>query len=71
LMILGSEDELLDAADVTALERAVQQRAGGPSLVITADNATHLMAIHVDPAGYANRIGEFLEQAFVTTATSA
>jgi hypothetical protein len=61
LMILGGEDELLDSDDFTAMEQAAQRR-NAPTEVITADNATHLMAIHVDPEGYAARIGKFLGQ---------
>ncbi|HSV15101.1 MAG TPA: alpha/beta fold hydrolase [Tepidisphaeraceae bacterium] len=65
LIILGGDDELLEEQDVAALEQAVQNRASdaGPAEIITADNATHLMAIHVDPAGYAARISSFIEHA--------
>lgn len=66
LMILGGRDELLDQADVTALQQAVQRRpaSAGSSLVITAGNASHLTAIHTDPAGYTETIGAFLGRAF-------
>jgi pimeloyl-ACP methyl ester carboxylesterase len=67
LVILGGEDQMLDEQDFNAFEQAVQDRPpdAEPAEIITAGNATHLMAIHVDPEGYGERIAAFLESADV------
>jgi hypothetical protein len=58
---------MLDDQDLNAFEQAVHDRPkdAGPAEIITAGNATHLMAIHADPAGYGERIAAFLESADV------
>jgi pimeloyl-ACP methyl ester carboxylesterase len=58
MTIVGSEDELLDAADFRLLEAAT-----GPSSVFwLIENAGHLQAMALDPVEYERRIGEFVNQ---------
>ncbi len=54
LIILGDQDELLDADEIETLRTAT------PNVAIFA-GASHLMAMQVDPTGYATRIKNFLD----------
>jgi len=54
LIVLGDQDELLDAHEKEALHQAT------PNIAIVPE-VSHLMAMQADPAGYAQRIKNFLD----------
>jgi uncharacterized protein len=54
LIVLGDQDELLDADEIETLRKAT------PNVAIIA-GASHLMAMQSDPIGYAQRIKNFLD----------
>ena len=54
LIVLGDQDELLDPQEVAALR-------GATANVAIVNDVSHLMAMQADPAGYAERIRNFLD----------
>ena len=71
LVVLGDGDLLLDATDVAMLRDAVARqgvaRQGRPgSAVWDVAGAGHLLALHVDPAGYRQRLADIMRAGGVT-----
>ena len=60
LVILGDDDLLLDSADVALLRDAVAAQSVAGSGVWDVPGAGHLLALHVDPAGYRQRLAAVL-----------
>ncbi len=65
LSIIGQNDELLEATDITALEEAVNTKAAADQLSkpIIFPNAAHLMSMQTDVEKYTSAIQSFLHQA--------
>ncbi len=68
LVVLGDGDLLLDATDVTVLREAVARQGVAGSGVWDVAGAGHLLALHVDPAGYRRRLADVLRAGGVAVA---
>jgi pimeloyl-ACP methyl ester carboxylesterase len=60
LVVLGDADLLLDATDVELLRDAVARQGVAGSRLWDVPGAGHLLALHVDPVGYRQRLAEVL-----------
>ncbi len=58
LVVLGDADLLLDATDVALLRDAVGRQGVPGSAVWDVPGAGHLLALHVDPAGYRQHLAD-------------
>ena len=61
LLIIGEQDELLDAVDVASLRSAMAGHADAQVWIVT--GAGHLRAMEADMEGYVERVGRFLVSA--------
>ena len=65
LLVLGDADLLLGPADVAMLREAVGRQGVPGSAVWDVPGAGHLLALHVDPAGYRRRLADLMRSASV------
>jgi pimeloyl-ACP methyl ester carboxylesterase len=68
LVIVGEADLLLDATDVAMLRDAVARQGNPASTLWAVPAAGHLLALHVDPAGYRHRLAAVLRAGGVVAA---
>ena len=65
MLIVGGEDELLDAEDIALLRSAVRDGTGSEFWLV--QNAGHLAAMAIDPIEYRQRVESFLETVIRTS----